>query len=138
MAVRKSTVEMVTPETFRATGYSGSVVSMHVPAKGGTPQAPSPMELVVLGVAGCTMVDVVDILGKQRDKVEAFRIEVESERAKQPPAVLTRVHLKYVIRGDVKESHLKRAIQLSQEKYCSVSIMLKRGGVAVTTSHEIE
>ena len=111
---------------------------MRVPREGETPAGPSPMELVVLGCGGCTMSDVVDILGKQRENVEAFHIEIESERAKGPPAVLTRIHLKYVFRGDIEETHVERAIALSQEKYCSVSIMLKRAGVALTTSYEIE
>lgn len=138
MAAKKSTVEMVTPELFRATGYTGAVVPIHLPAEGGARVGPGPMEMVVLGVGGCTMSDVVDILKKQRENVKAFRIEIESERAKDPPAVLTRVHLKYVFRGDIQEKHVKRAIDLSQEKYCSVSIMLKRAGVDVTTSYAIE
>ncbi len=138
MAARKSTVEMVTPELFRATGYTGAVVPIHLPAEGEARVGPGPMELVVLGAGGCTMSDVVDILKKQREEIKGFRLEIESERAKGPPAVLTRVRLKYVFRGDVQEKHVERAIALSQEKYCSVSIMLKRAGVDVTTSFAIE
>lgn len=138
MATKRSTVEMETPELFRGTGYSGSTVPMHVPAKGEAPRGPSPMEVVVLAVGGCTMSDVVDILRKQREKVDAFRIEIESERAKGPPAVLTRVHLKYVFRGDIGPKHVEQAIELSQGKYCSVSIMLERAGVDITTSYAIE
>lgn len=138
MAVKHSTVEMVTPGLFRATGYTGAVVPIHLPVEGEARVGPGPMEMVVLGVGGCTMSDVVDILKKQREEVKAFRIEIESERAKGPPAVLTRVHLKYVFRGDIQEAHVKRAIALSQEKYCSVSIMLKRAGVDLTTSYAIE
>ena len=138
MAVRKSTVEMKTPQLFTATGYTGAVVPIHLPKEGEARLGPGPMEMVVLGVGGCTMSDVIDILEKQREKLEAFRIEIESERAKGPPAVLTRVRLKYVFRGDIEEKHVKRAIDLSQEKYCSVSIMLKRAGVDLTTSYVIE
>jgi len=138
MAVRKSTIEMVTPELFRATGYSGAVVPIHVPSEGEPRVGPGPMEMVVLGAGGCTMSDVVDVLKKQREAILAFRVEVESERAKGPPAVLTRVRLKYIVRGDIQDKHVKRAIELSQAKYCSVSIMLKRAGVDVTTSYEIE
>ena len=138
MATKRSTVEMERPMKFRGTGYSGSVVTMHVPGEGEAREGPGPMELVVLAAGGCTASDVVDILRKQRASLEAFRIEIESERAKGPPAVLTRVHLKYVFRGDLKEDKVKRAIALSQEKYCSVSIMLKRAGVDVTTSYDIE
>ena len=138
MAVRKSTVEMKTPQLFTATGYTGAVVPIHLPKEGEARLGPGPMEMVVLGVGGCTMSDVIDILEKQREKLEAFRIEIESERAKGPPAVLTRVRLKYLFRGDIEEKHVKRAIDLSQEKYCSVSIMLKRAGVDLTTSYVIE
>ena len=138
MAVKKSTVVMETPELFKATGYTGAVVPIHLPKEGDVRLGPGPMEMVVLAAGGCTMSDVVDILKKQREDIEAFRIEIESERAKGPPAVLTKVHLRYVFRGAIKETHVKRAIALSQEKYCSVSIMLKRAGVDVTTSYAIE
>jgi len=135
---KHSTVVMETPELFKATGYTGAVVPIHLPKEGEVRLGPGPMEMVVLAAGGCTMSDVVDILEKQREDVEAFRIEIESERAKGPPAVLTKVRLRYVFRGQIKEAHVKRAIALSQEKYCSVSIMLKRAGVAVTTSYAIE
>ena len=138
MAVKKSTVVMETPELFKATGYTGAVVPIHLPKEGDVRLGPGPMEMVVLAAGGCTMSDVVDILKKQREDIEAFRIEIESERAKGPPAVLTKVHLRYVFRGSISETHVKRAIALSQEKYCSVSIMLKRAGVDVTTSYAIE
>ncbi len=138
MAANRSTVVMETPEMFRATGYTGAVVPMHVPREGEAHRAPSPMELVVLAAGGCTMADVVDILRKQREEIEAFRIDIESERAKGPPAVLTKLRLRYVFRGAIQEAHVKRAIALSQEKYCSVSIMLQRAGVEVTTSYAIE
>lgn len=138
MATKRSTVAMETPRSFRGTGYSGSVVPMHIPAKDEAPQGPSPMELVVLGIGGCTMSDVADILEKQRQSVASFRIEIESERAKGPPAVLTQVRLRYVFRGDLDPKRVERAIALSQEKYCSVSIMLKRAGVDIATSYTIE
>ena len=138
MAVKKSTVVMETPELFRATGYTGAVVPIHLPKEGDVRLGPGPMEMVVLAAGGCTMSDVIDVLKKQREDLEAFRIEIESERTKGPPAVLTKVHLRYVFRGSIKEAHVKRAIALSQEKYCSVSIMLKRAGVDVTTSYAIE
>jgi putative redox protein len=63
---------------------------------------------------------------------------MEVEKAPEPPAVFTRIHMKYVLRGDLKATNVERAIDLSMEKYCSASIMLKRGGVDVTTSYVIE
>ena len=138
MAMRKSVVEMVTPTKFLATGYSGAKVLFHAPAEGETREGPSPFETVVLAAGGCTAVDVVEILQKQREPMESFRVEVESQRAKGPPAVLEKLHLTYVLRGPKKEANVQRAIELSQEKYCSVNIMLKRAGVEVTTSYRIE
>src|SRR3989442_2602767 len=138
MAMRKSVVEMVTSTKFLATGYSGAKLLFHAPTEGETREGPSPFETVVLAAGGCTAVDVVEILQKQREPVEAFRVEVESQRAKGPPAVLEKLQLTYILRGPKKEANVQRAIELSMEKYCSVNIMLKRAGVEVTTSYRIE
>ena len=138
MAPLRATVEMETPRKFRATGYTGAVVPIHFPAEGERREGPGPMEMTLLGVGACTAIDVVSILEKGRELVEGFRVELEAEIAPEPPSVFTRIHLRYVLRGDLKEANVRRAIDLSMEKYCSVSIMLKRGGVDVTTSYEIE
>ena len=138
MAALKATIEMENPRLFLAKGYTGSKIAIHFPREGEMRVGPGPMEMVLLGVGGCTAIDVVDILAKERETVEAFRIEMETEKAPDVPAVFTRIHMKYVLRGDLKEANVKRAIDLSMEKYCSASIMLKRGGVDVTTSYVIE
>jgi len=138
MATRKSVVEMITPTKFLATGYSGAKALFHNPAEGEVREGPSPFESVVLAAGGCTAVDIVDILRKERESVESLRIELESQRAKGPPAVLEKLHLTYVLKGPRKEANVKRAIELSQEKYCSVSIMLQRSGAEVTTSYRLE
>ncbi|HYS72013.1 MAG TPA: dihydrofolate reductase family protein [Thermoplasmata archaeon] len=70
--------------------------------------------------------------------VDSFRVEMEAEKAPEIPKVFTRIHMRYVLRGNIKEASVKRAIDLSMEKYCSASIMLKRGGVDITTSYTIE
>ena len=138
MALQKSVVEMVTPSKFLATGYSGAKVLFHVPEEGEAREGPSPFETVVLAAGGCTAVDIVGILRKMREPVESFRIELESQRAKGPPAVLEKLHLTYVLRGPKKEENVRRAIELSQEKYCSVNITLKRAGAEVTTDYRLE
>jgi len=138
MAPRKSFVEMVKPNKFLATGYSGAQVTFHVPGEGEGREGPSPFESVVLAAGGCTAFDVIEILTKEREPVESFRIELESERAKDPPRVLKKLHLLYILKGPKEEANVKRAIELSQEKYCSVNIMLKRSGVEVTTSFRVE
>ena len=138
MATKKSVVEMGSPTKFLATGYSGAKVLFHVPEEGEPREGPSPFETVVLAAGGCTAFDVLAILRKKREPVEAFRIELESQRAKGPPAVLEKLHLTYIVKGPTKEANVARAIELSQAKYCSVNIMLKRAGVEVTTSFRIE
>ena len=138
MVTKKSVVEMISPTKFLATGYSGAKVLFHNPAEGEAREGPSPFESVVLAAGGCTAFDVVEILRKKREPVESFRIELESERAQGPPAVLEKLHITYVLKGPKKEANVARAIELSQEKYCSVNIMLKRAGVDVTVSYRLE
>ncbi len=138
MAALKATIEMETPRLFQAKGYSGAKVPIHFPKEGETAVGPGPMEMVLLGVGGCTAIDIVDILGKERETVDSFRVEMEAEKAPEIPKVFTRIHMRYVLRGNIKEASVKRAIDLSMEKYCSASIMLKRGGVDITTSYTIE
>lgn len=138
MAALNATIEMENPQLFLAHGYSGTVVPIHFAREGETHIGPGPMEMVLLGVGGCTAIDIIDILRKERETVEAFRVEMEAERAVELPRVFTRIHMKYVLSGDLKETNVRRAIDLSMEKYCSASIMLKRGGVDITTSYAIE
>jgi len=138
MAALKATIVMEKPRLFQAHGYTGVTVPIHFPKEGEARIGPSPMEMVLLGVGGCTAIDIVDILQKERETVEAFRVEMEAEKATELPHAFTHIHMKYVLRGDIKDANVRRAIDLSMEKYCSASIMLKRGGVEVTTSYEIE
>ncbi len=138
MATLTATVEMLAPNKLLATGYSGAKWVLHVPKEGEVREGPSPFETVVLAAGGCTSLDVIDILRKERERVESFRIELEAVRAKGPPAVLEKLHMTYVLKGPTREADVKRAIELSQEKYCAVSIMLKRAGVDLTTSYRLE
>jgi putative redox protein len=99
---------------------------------------PSPMELLLMGMAGCTAHDVVDILQKQRQTVTALDVSVRAERAEQPPRVYTTIEVEYLIEGrDITSKAVERAIRLSEEKYCSASIML--GATArIVSSYRIE
>jgi putative redox protein len=84
-----------------------------------------PMEALLLSLAGCTGMDVISILRKKQQRVTAFRVNVNGERAPEPPQRYTRIHLEYVVRGwDVAEAAVVRSIELSQTKYCSVSASL--------------
>jgi len=88
--------------------------------------ANSPMELVLLGLCGCTASDVVGILRKKREKFTGLEVRAAGERADGYPAVYTSIHLTYVVRGDVSKKAMEDAVKLSKEKYCSVSAMLEK------------
>jgi len=124
---------------FEAETRKGLSVFFDAPAEyGGEDTAPSPMETVLASLAACTGYDVVSILKKKRQKITNFFIETEAERNKEPPRVFTRIHIKFIVKGtNVNKEAVERAIQLSNEKYCSVGAMLKKTA-EVTTSYEIE
>lgn len=103
-----------------------------------TAKGPSPMEMVLLGLGGCTSYDVVYILKKSRQNVTDCQTSLQAERADTVPSVFTKIHVHFVVTGeDLKESQVEKAVRLSAEKYCSASMMLERGGVEITHSHEI-
>jgi putative redox protein len=112
---------------FAGTAESGGTITMDArPEHGGTGQGPSPMETLLLALAGCTGMDVVSILGKMRAPLAGLEIRVSGDRAEEHPRVFTRIRLEYIARGnDLKPEQVKRAVDLSQEKYCSVSAMLR-------------
>ena len=97
----------------------------------------SPMKLLLLSVAGCTAYDVVMILKKMREPIKGLEVEISGERREEYPKVYTRVHIHYRIYGNVKEDKAKRAIELSQNKYCSASAQVKLSGAELTYSLEI-
>jgi len=101
-------------------------------------KGPSPMELLLVGLGGCTSYDVVSILQKSRQDVVDCKTELLAERADTVPAVFTKIHIHFVVEGrDLKENQVERAVKLSAEKYCSASLMLERGGVEITHDFEI-
>jgi putative redox protein len=86
---------------------------------------PSPMELVLIGVAGCTAFDVISIMQKKRAPIIDFKVNISGERAEEHPRRYTNIHIEYVLRGrDIKPKAVEQAIQLSQEKYCGASASL--------------
>ena len=105
---------------------------------GGTDTAPSPVEMLLLSLGACSGIDVVSILQKARTPAESFHIEIAAERSEAHPRVFTKIHLTYVVKGKgIKEAALARAIELSEEKYCSVSAMI-RDVANITSSYRIE
>jgi putative redox protein len=86
--------------------------------------APGPMEMLLAALGACTSVDVVAILAKKRLKLDALEVRVSGERGEQPPAVWTKIHVEYLLKGKLDERAVRHAIELSQNKYCSVAAML--------------
>jgi putative redox protein len=124
---------------FTAESETGHTVVMDGPPDhGGKNQGARPMEMMLIGMGGCSSFDVVHILKKSRQDVTDCVAEIEAERADAVPSVFTKIHLHFVVTGNnLKESMVSNAVKLSAEKYCSASIMLSKGGVEVTHSHEI-
>ncbi|GHD18555.1 peroxiredoxin [Halioglobus japonicus] len=105
---------------------------------GGRNLGPRPMEMLLIGTGGCSTYDVMAMLKKSRQQVVDCRVDIDAERADAVPAVFTRINMHFVVTGvGLKESHVKRAVELSAEKYCSASIMLGAGGVEIGHSYEI-
>lgn len=105
---------------------------------GGDSRGPSPMELMLCGLGGCTSYDVVNILRKSRQDVVDCEATLDAERADGVPAVFTRIHIHFTVTGrNLKPAQVERAVKLSAEKYCSASMMLERGGVEISHDFEI-
>ncbi|MEE4379960.1 MAG: OsmC family protein [Candidatus Competibacteraceae bacterium] len=124
----KARVRWVEDMTFIGEAASGHAVVMDGPPElGGHNLGTRPMEMVLLGLGGCTAIDVLNILHKARQAVSDCVVEIDAERADSEPKVYTRIHVHFIVSGtDLSEQHVKRAVNLSAEKYCSVSIMLSK------------
>lgn len=135
----KASVKWIDNAMFLGESGSGHTVVMDGPENlGGRNMGIRPMEMLLIGMGGCASFDVVSILKKGRQNITSCRVDLEAERADAVPAVFTAVNLHFVLKGkDLKEQQVKRAVELSAEKYCSASIMLSKGGVAITHSYEI-
>ena len=135
----KAAVKWIGEAMFMAESESGHCVVMDGPPDhGGRNLGPRPMEMLLMGMGGCASFDVVSILKKSRQAVESCEAFLEAERADEDPKVFTRIHLHFVVKGrGLKEAQVKRAVELSAEKYCSASIMLGRAGVAISHDYEI-
>lgn len=134
----KARVKWVDGAMFVGESGSGHAVVMDGPADGGGRNLGiRPMEMLLLGTGGCSAYDVVHILKKSRQPVSDCFVEMEAERADTVPSVFTKIHMHFVVTGGakLKEAQVKRAVDLSADKYCSASIML---GKACEISHDYE
>jgi len=133
----KLRIKWVEGVSFLAQTESSHTILMDgAPEGGGRNLGPRPMETLLAGTGGCTAYDVIAILRKARQKVTDCHIEIDAERAAQDPKVFTRIHFHFVVTGvDIDPRHVRRAIELSAEKYCSASIML---GKTAEITHDFE
>jgi putative redox protein len=127
-------VKWIGEEKFVATSPSGHALALDSDRKTNT--APGPMELLLLALGACTATDIVMILEKKRQKLEGLEVLCSGERAAEPPTVWTKLEMVYRLRGQLDDAAVKHAIQLSEEKYCSVAAMLKKTAT-ITWRYEI-
>jgi putative redox protein len=124
----KARVQWLEDLTLVGEADSGHAIVMDGPPElGGHNLGLRPMEMVLLGMGGCTAIDILNILKKARQAVTDCVVELAAERAATDPKVFTRIRVHYIVTGkNLGEQHVERAVQLSAEKYCSASIMLGR------------
>jgi putative redox protein len=122
----KARVKWLDHMSFVAESGSGhSLVMDGAPDSGGRDLAPRPMEMVLMGMGGCTAFDVVLILQRARQPIVDCIVELSAERAEITPKVFTKIHVHYIVKGKgLSEKQVEKAVRLTAEKYCSVSIML--------------
>ena len=117
-------------------GSGHSIVMDGAPDSGGRDLAARPMEMVLMGMGGCTAFDVVLILQRARQPIDDCIVELSAERAEEVPRVFTKIHVHYIVKGKgLSEKQVEKAIKLTAEKYCSVSIML---AATVEITHDFE
>lgn len=133
----KSKVKWLDNMTFVGESASGHAVVMDGPAEfGGRNLGIRPMEMLILGLGGCSCFDVMLILKKSRQQVEHCEVELDYDRAQENPKVYTRIHMHFIVTGsNLDAKKVEKAISLSAEKYCSASVML---GKTAEITHDFE
>jgi len=127
-----ATTQWIGKQQFVSTSPSGHAITLDSDGK----LAPTPMELLLMALGACTATDIVIILEKKRQKLQLLEVICSGERAPEPPRVYTKLDILFHLRGQLEESGVKQAIQLSEEKYCSVSATLKKSA-ELTWRYEI-
>jgi putative redox protein len=134
----KAKVTFVNGMQFVGTADSGHAIVMDGPSSvGGNNTGPRPMELLLMAFGGCTGMDVISILRKKKQDVTGLELNVNGEMAKDHPHMYTAIHIEYNVKGrDISEDAVKRAIELSLERYCSVGATLSKAA-KITHSYNI-
>jgi putative redox protein len=122
--MQTATVKWVGEQKFVATSPSGHAIALDSDRESN--KGPGPMELLLMALGACTATDVVIVLEKKRQKLESLEVLCSGERAKEPPTVWTKLEIFYRLRGQLDDAAVKHAIQLSEDKYCSVAAMLRK------------
>ena len=124
----KAKIKLIDGIALAGTSDSNHWITLDGPEEfGGFSAGPRPMELMLMGLAGCAGMDVLSILRKKRVKLNDFSMEVEAERAEDHPRVFTRIKLNYIFSGkNILPSDIERSIALTEEKYCGATAMLKK------------
>ena len=133
----KARVKWIEDVQFIGESGTGHSLIMDGPEeRGGHGTGMRPMELLLLGLGGCTSFDVVELLKKSRQNIVDCVVEIDGQRSESVPKIFTDIHVHYIITGsNIKEAQVKRAIELSSEKYCSASLML---GKSANITHDYE
>ncbi len=133
----KARVKWIENVAFVGESESGHAFVMDGAKEGGGRNlGPRPMEVVLLGTGACSAYDVITILKKARQPVRDCTVEIDAERAPVDPKIFTRIHMHFIVVGsNIKPSHVKRAVELSADKYCSASIMLSK---SAQITHDFE
>jgi len=132
MKVRVKWIEDV--QFIGESGTGHSLIMDGPEERGGHGTGMRPMELLLLGLGGCTNFDVVEMLKKSRQNIDDCVVEISAKRSEKVPKIFTHIHIHYIIIGDnIKENQVKRAVELSAGKYCSASLML---GKAAEITHD--
>ena len=133
----KSRVKWSENRTFVGTSGTGHSIVFGARKEADDPTpGPSAMELVLMGTGGCSAYDVISILEKSRQNVDDVIVELDADRAETDPKVFTRIHLHFIVKGrGLSEDRVKRAIDLSVDKYCSASAMMAK---TATVTHDFE
>ena len=132
--MQTASVMWIGEEKFVATSPSGHSIALDSDRMSN--KAPSPMELLLMALGACTATDIVVVLKKKRQKLEALEVICSGERAAEPPKVWVKLEVLYRLRGTLDEAAVQRAIQLSDEKYCSVSATLRKSAT-LTCRYEL-
>jgi putative redox protein len=120
--MQTASVKWIGKQKFLATGPSGHEVAFDSESN----EASGPMEMVLMALGACTATDIVIILEKKRQKLQQLEVDCSGERAAEPPRVWVKLEVLFRLRGSLDEDAVKRAIELTKEKYCSIAAMLKK------------